>query len=145
MALRNIILGLSNILLKKTSDDRSTAERVARVPSRNDAIIGSVVQAPSNTRNADGSPALVPPLAYQPAANPAVVNAAQLVAPRVASGTSGGHHKRTALVAVTSGQQPPSVKPRTSDDLVSAFSEIQAQDAQNRSPASSFIWSHFLC
>lgn len=138
MALRNIILGLSNILLKKTAEDRMIAERTARVPSRNDAIISAViVGTPSNTQNADGSPALVPPLAYQPAAHPAVVNAAQLVAPiRVASGTSGGHHKRTALVAVTAGQQPPSVKPRTSDELVSAFSEIQTQDANNRSPAS---------
>jgi hypothetical protein len=118
------------------------AEREAREsarPSRNDSHIAAIIPAPLSSRNADGAPALAPPIPYQAAAHPAVANVAQLL-PRVASGTGHGHQKRRKLVAVASGQEPPSVQPRTSDLLTSVFSEIQAQDALNRSPAFCFLF-----
>jgi hypothetical protein len=126
---------MGNILLQAASEERMRAGREAREaarPSRNDNLIAGVIQAPANYRNADGAPALVPPLPYQPSANPAVVQVDQLVGPRVASGTGHGSLRRSALVAVSSGQEPPSARPRTSDDLVMGFQEIQSQDAQYR-------------
>jgi hypothetical protein len=101
-------------------------------PDRNDALIASVIPSPLSLRNVDGAPALALPQS----AHPAVARVSQLIGdriPRVVSATGHGYQKRSAVVAVVSGQEPPSVKPRTSDDLVSVFSEIQSQDAQNRS------------
>lgn len=134
---------MDNILLQVASEERVRAGREAREaarPSRNDNLIAGVIQAPENQRNADGAPALVLPLPYQPSAHPAVVQPAQLVAPRVASGTGHGSHKRSALVAVSSGQEPPSQRPRTSDDMVMGFQDALSQEAQYR--YSSFIFGH---
>ena len=64
---------MDNILLQAASEERVRAGREAREaarPSRNDNLIAGVIQAPANQRNADGAPALVPPLPYQPSANP---------------------------------------------------------------------------
>ncbi len=147
--------------MQAASEERVRAGREAREaarPSRNDNLIAGVIQAPANQRNADGAPALVPPLPYQPSAHPAVVQPDQLVAPRggaaapgprggaaapgarVASGTGHGSQRRSALVAVSAGQEPLSQRPRTSDDLVVGFQDALSQEAQYR--YSSFIFGH---
>jgi hypothetical protein len=136
---------MDNILLQAVSEERVRAEREARQaarPSRNDNIIAAVIQAPANQRNADGAPALAPPLPYQPSAHPGVANPNQLLGPRVAvaSGTGHGSQRRSALVAVSSGQEPPSQRPRTSDELVMGFQDALSQEAQYR--YSSFIFGH---
>ena len=130
--------------MQAASEERVRAGREAREaarPSRNDNLIAGVIQAPANQRNADGAPALVvPPLPYQPSAHPAVVQPDQLLGPRVASGTGHGSQRRAALVAVAAGQEPPSQRPRTSDDLVTGFQDALSQEAQYR--YSSFIFGH---
>lgn len=129
----------ADFILQIASENTMRIQREAREnsrPERNDNLIAGVIAAPGD-RNADNAPALGPPNARLSAVpqtnNPAVAGVGQLVPPRVVSGTGGRQRSRAGLVAVESGQQPPSVRPRTSDDLVAAFSEIQANDATNRS------------
>ena len=73
---------MDKIVLQAAVEDTMRAEREAREaarPNRNDSVISAIIQVPSNFHNADGAPALDSPFPYQPSANPAVVNVAQLV------------------------------------------------------------------
>lgn len=72
-------------------------------------------------------------------AHPALVQPSQLIAPsvRVMSQTSGGQHKRRAVVSgmagAIAGEAVPSTRSRNTDSLLEDFSRIQQQDSANKS------------
>jgi hypothetical protein len=114
----------------KVSEEAIEAARIAERPSRNDAIIGGLIQGPGNGLNDDGAPNLLGNENVPPAAFPAAVVVGQLVNPVVVSRTSHSQQRRQGLISNVAGSNPPAMRARNADDMLVNFAEIQFQDAQ---------------
>jgi hypothetical protein len=117
------------------SEQAMQNRRESQRPARNDPIIARVIAAPiPGQLGPDGSaPALAIPNVQ--AANPAVVQVDQLIGPAVAqvvSRTSHSQSRRRQIVSVAAGAQPPSIRSRTTDSLLSDFSRMQENEAVYR-------------
>ena len=91
------------------------------------------MQNPGQQINEDGAPNLMINAQVPSASFPAAVQPNQLVGAVVVSRTSHSQPRRQGLIAVVSGAQPPAMRPRTSEDLLANFAEMQAQDADYKS------------
>ncbi len=119
------------------SEQAMQNRRESQRPARNDPIIARLIVAPiAGQLGPDGSaPVLAIPNVQ--AANPAVVQVDQLIGPagtnpQVVSRTSHAQSRRRQIVSVAAGAQPPSIRSRTTDSLLSDFSRMQENEAVYR-------------